>query len=297
MDYQQFVDVVKKKVSVGIGDHVTVTVCESIKNNSRKRIGVTIGDGKLHVSPTIYLEEYYTQYQRGKSPDDIASEIRKLYEKMEVTSFDSSLVDHYEGVRERILYKVIHRERNAELLENIPYLNFLDLAVVFYVMVAENARGSVTMLIYNHHLERWQVDPHQMYEDSQKNTERLLPPEFKTMNDAIVELLDIETKEHNEEYQQQEDHMYILTNCSKSFGAATILYSGLLEKVGKELKEDYYVLPSSIHEVIIIPESRSPEKADLNEMVSDMNRTQVEPEEVLSDQVYYYNRKVKKLTL
>ena len=90
--------------------------------------------------------------------------------------------------------------------------------------------------------------------------------------------------------------MFVLTNSFRSLGAACILYDELLTQLGNFLKENYYILPSSIHEVIIIPESQAPNKDTLNEMVQEVNETQVEPEDVLSDHVYFYNCEKKELT-
>ena len=94
---------------------------------------------------------------------------------------------------------------------------------------------------------------------------------------------------------QSDDIMFVLTNSLRSFGAICILYEDVLFHIGNLLRENYYILPSSIHEVIIIPESQAPCKETLNEMITEINETQVEIEDVLSDHVYYYNREKKEL--
>ena len=100
-----------------------------------------------------------------------------------------------------------------------------------------------------------------------------------------------------DEGEEEEESLYVLSNKLRSFGAASMLYEGILEKVGQKLGENYYILPSSIHEVIVVPESKSPVKQDLEEMVREINETQVEEEEVLSDRVYYFSRKENRLFL
>ena len=89
--------------------------------------------------------------------------------------------------------------------------------------------------------------------------------------------------------------MYVLSNNQRNYGAVSILYEGLLKDIGERLQEDYYVLPSSVHEVIIVPESNSPGQEELEHMIVEINETQVEPEEVLSDRAYYYSRKEARL--
>ena len=118
----------------------------------------------------------------------------------------------------------------------------------------------------------------------------LLPDEFQTMRAVIEELTGMEET-------GKEDRMYILSNEIRSYGAAAILYEGRLEKIGDYLKENYYVLPSSVHEVIIVPESEAPGQAELSRLVKEINETQVDPEEVLSNHAYYYDRKQKKLRI
>ena len=123
-----------------------------------------------------------------------------------------------------------------------------------------------------------------------ENTGKLLPYELKTMKAVIQELTDTESED-------KEDVMYVLSNRSRSYGAAAILYKGRLEGIGEYLKEDYYVLPSSVHEVIIIPQSAAPGQEELSDLVTEINTTQVDAEEVLSNHAYYYDRKKKKLLM
>ena len=94
---------------------------------------------------------------------------------------------------------------------------------------------------------------------------------------------------------EKQDVMYVLTNSLRNYGAACLFYPHVLEMVGEMLKEDYYVLPSSVHEVIIVPESKALDADEMSEMVVEINETQVEPEEVLSDHAYFYQRDSKKL--
>ena len=130
-----------------------------------------------------------------------------------------------------------------------------------------------------------------LHQTAFSNIKTLLPAELKTMNVVIHELLEEPFDE------SEEDCMYVLTNPIRTFGAACILYEGVLEDIGNQLNENFYILPSSIHEVIIVPESKSPNRVELEEMIHEINETQVAVEEVLSDKAYYYSRKEKRLIL
>ena len=141
-------------------------------------------------------------------------------------------------------------------------------------------------------VKMWGVEKERIYNIAHQNTKRLLPPEFQTMRSVVAELLGEETND-----QEGEDFMYVLTNEIRSFGAACILYDKVLEDIGNQLGENYYVLPSSVHEVIIVPESKSPNRIDLEDMIEEINDTQVEEEEILSYRAYYFSRKENRLIL
>ena len=101
----------------------------------------------------------------------------------------------------------------------------------------------------------------------------------------------------NVEEEDKEDVMYVLSNRLRSYGAAVILYEDRLEEIGEYLGENYYVLPSSVHEMIIIAESAAPGQEELSDLVTEINTTQVDAEEVLSNHAYYYDRKKRKLQM
>ena len=184
----------------------------------------------------------------------------------------------------------MNQEANKDLLKEVPYEAYLDMAIVFYVLLEVNTYGMASMLIKDEHLAMWNVTAEEICRRAYENTGKLLPYELKTMKAVIQELTDTESE-------NKEDVMYVLSNRSRSYGAAAILYKGRLEGIGEYLKEDYYVLPSSVHEVIIIPQSAAPGQEELSDLVTEINTTQVDAEEVLSNHAYYYDRKKKKLLM
>ncbi|MEG0721301.1 MAG: DUF5688 family protein [Lachnospiraceae bacterium] len=206
-------------------------------------------------------------------------------------SWEGKYVRDFEKVKKQVVYKVINYKKNAELLNEIPYVGFLDLAVVFYVLLELNQHGTATMTIRNEHLKGWGVSREELLKVAQENTVRLLPAEFKTMKTVLEEMLTLNIAEDTEDY------MYVLSNPMKNFGACCILYDGILEKIGNRLGGNYYILPSSVHEVIIIPENQSPGKKELRIMITEINETQVAEEEILSNVPYYYVREKKQLFL
>lgn len=286
MNYQQFVGVVEEKVRQAMPDGTSVYVHKTMKNNGTSRVGLTVTEEDINISPTIYLEEYFEKFQKKESLESIVQHILSVYRDVRVEhSWETEQLKDYESMKEKIVYKLIHAEKNKELLENVPHIPYLDLAVVFYALLEIHLSGTATLLITNDILKLWGVQTVQIYRDAVWNTPRLLAPEFQTMRDVIADILGETNREEGD------DFLYVLTNRLRSFGAACMLYEHVLEDIGNQLGENFYVIPSSVHEVLIVPESKSPNRSDLEEMIEEINDTQVAEEEILSYRAYYFNRK------
>lgn len=296
MNYQQFIEAVERRVKEKIKGNETITVYihTAVKNNGKERKGITVSEKGIHISPTIYLEEYFQQFQEGKPIEKIVEKILQLYEEVKCSHpCEESLLQNYEELKGKFACKLIHRGKNEKLLNDIPYVPWMDLAIVVFVLLEVSPYGTATVLVRKEHLEIWGLTEAQLFDEAKKNTPILLPYQFCPMRKLLREICPYAVDEGEEE----EESLYVLSNKLRSFGAASMLYEGILEKVGQKLGENYYILPSSIHEVIVVPESKSPVKQDLEEMVREINETQVEEEEVLSDRVYYFSRKENRLFL
>lgn len=296
MNYQQFIEEVERRVKEKIKGNETITVYihTAVKNNGKERKGITVSEKGIHISPTIYLEEYFQQFQEGKPIEKIVEKILQLYEEVKCSHpCEESLLQNYEELKGKFACKLIHRGKNEKLLNDIPYVPWMDLAIVAFVLLEVSPYGTATVLVRKEHLEIWGLTEAQLFDEAKKNTPILLPYQFCPMRKLLREICPYAVDEGEEE----KESLYVLSNKLRSFGAASMLYEGILEKVGQKLGENYYILPSSIHEVIVVPESKSPVKQDLEEMVREINETQVEEEEVLSDRVYYFSRKENRLFL
>ncbi len=295
MNYNEFVSAIKNEIEHLVGRDMRVELHTTMKNNGRERIGLALREEGINVAPAIYLEEYYSMWKEGKSIKKIAYDIMKLYRRVRVCQpWDAHEYCKYESVRDKVACKLINYEKNKELLRDTPHIQYLDLAIVFYLLVDVVEYETTTMLIKCTHKEMWQVTLEELYQDAMENAELLLPSCFQTMSSVIHELIEDDiAMDGYEEYEvaSREERMYVLSNRERSFGAACILNKKKLEMIGDLLDENFYILPSSIHEVIIIPVSKAPERQEIDEMIDEINRTQVIEEEVLSSHCYYYERK------
>lgn len=292
MNYQQFVVTLKEKVALSLGAGMNLQIHTTLKNNGKERVGLSISDKQINIYPTIYLEEYYKQFQNGNSIDSIAESILDVYHEVKFEhSWQIDSIKDFSFIQSKITYKLIHTQKNTVLLQTMPHISYLDLAIVFYILFDVDDCGSATIPITNQLMGLWNTDIDELHRIATQNSPKLLPASFKPMRAVIEDLLEGSC----DETIYEDDIMFVLSNPLRSFGAACILYDGILEQIAGQLDENYYILPSSIHEVIIVPESKSPTKEHLCDMVREINETQVDVEEVLSDCVYYYDFDAKAL--
>lgn len=287
MTYVQFIEAIEKKIKKEVTEEKRVSIHTNMKNNGVKKRGIMITEEGINISPTIYLEEYYKQFLCGRTQDAIVKDILELYEKIRFQDSwkDGEKLKEYDQIKDKIVYRVIGRAANQELLREVPYKEYQDLAIVYYVALEVDEYGIASMLVKNEHLKMWKIREEDLYYHACRNTQEIFPCEFMQMKKILEELLGFEEEEG------PGGQMYILSNEMRNYGAAALLYPDRLRMAGEVIGENYYILPSSVHEVILVAESEAPEKEELEALVKEMNETQVEEEEVLSNQVYYYDRK------
>ncbi|MGL6202312.1 MAG: DUF5688 family protein [Lachnospiraceae bacterium] len=291
MNFNIFISTVKKEIERRMSGEVTLRVCKAIKNNGVEKTGLAFQKEEERLSPTIYMEEYYQQFEDGMAMEEVIVSILNLYHEIRYTpDWDAAGIESFEQIKSLIAYRLIGREKNLELLEEVPHRDYLDMAVVYYLLLEVGSHGSATMMIRNEHLEMWQVTQEEIFRYAAENTARLLPAEFKSMETVLKELELQDQVEEAAECETEEGSMYVLSNEIRSFGASVILYDQMLQNLADKIKESFYVLPSSVHEVIIVPESKSMESVELEAMVTEINETQVEDEEILSNRVYFYDK-------
>ena len=292
MTYDNFITEVHRLIENRLPATAEAHIRRIQKNNNKFFDGLVISDSCSNVSPTIYLEGYYQEYyKKGVSVDEIADLVFAQYEEARLSEpIDVSFFSDFENLKDRIIFRVVNRERNENLLERIPHIDYLDLAVTFLCLLSMGEASDSTILIYNSHLELWGVDTDTLFSLAKKNTPRLFAWELASMHDILSEM----AMPQEDLIPSPEDlafPMYVLTNRIRLHGASCILYEDLLSSLSGKLKDDFYIIPSSIHEVLLVPHTAVGERKDLDTLVCEVNATQVPEEEILSDHAYLYSRK------
>lgn len=307
MEFTSFKTLVRDEVAKRTGEQFHVRINDVTKNNGVVLSGITMLQDDNNISPTIYLNKYYEAYENGDiTLRCIVDEVLDTYERNKVNqSVDMRFFMNYERIKDRIIFKLIHAERNKELLKDIPHIRYLDFAVVFQCLISDEMFGNATIMIHNAHLKIWEITENELYEKAIKNTPVLQRYDIKTMKDVLCEMMLLEEMEGKEilnkneyiEDLQDATPMYVLSNRTKVQGASCILYPNILKDFASAVKSDFYILPSSVHEVILLPAQGDEDKEGLKRMVCEVNETQVEREEVLSDSVYYYSQEKGELSI
>ncbi len=290
--YQNFLKKLVNGLSRHYGEQYKIKITQVKKNNGILYCGLTITYEDSNISPTIYMEELYQSYLDGEPLSDIMQQIVGVYERCKIEgTVDTQFLCDFEQVRDRVAYKLIGYEANRELLRETPHVPFLDMAIVCYIRLIHDRLGNTSVLVNNRTCHMWGIDKKELLALAEKNTPCILPAD-------LVDLRQEVKRATGESYEEREDaYMYLLTNRQRQYGAGCILYPKILADFAARTGKDFYILPCSVHEVILVPERRGLEAWGFREIVRSINRTQVYPEEVLTDSVYFYDRKKEKILI
>lgn len=294
MDIREFAELIIENLEGKIPSVAAITYKSVLRNNSVELTGLLFRDKERNVTPTIYLEPYFERYEQGMELDEIIERIVQLYGDASFEyNLDVEQIKNWEIAKKKVAYKLINTKRNQELLADVPHKEYLDLSIVFYLCMC-NGEGSV--LIHNNHCEMWGIDVDDLWQMANQNTPFLKPARFMSMACVLEEMME-EVDEQIQKALEEKCGMYVLSNESKVMGAAVILYPEKLKTIAEYLNESFYVLPSSIHECLVLKASNVESAEQLAEMVNEVNATSLEPDEVLGDHAYYFSREEGKLSI
>ena len=187
--------------------------------------------------------------------------------------------------------KLVNTEKNRAFLETVPHIPFQDLSIVYFYFMGNAGNRFMDMPVNDDLIRRWGVDTLTLHQQAMANYNRLLPIKFGSLNQLLLErgLLDKEDSAVLSDDGWSEA-LYYLTNEFSAGGAVLMTCKNLMDKIADFLGEDFYILPSSTHEVLLLPESKAPSKEELDQIVQEVNQEALEPEDYLSDHAYYYSR-------
>lgn len=308
MVYESFLETIKQSLKERLGSEYTLSIQPITKNNGLSLDGICIGRTGEKAAPTIYLNQFYNCHMEGVPLDEIINDILLLYQTNklpdEVHLNDLTSPDH---IKSRVIYRLINESANQAQLSQIPHISYpaLDLCLVFSIYVHEAQDNLLTALILNSHLKTWNLSFGELQEAAKLNTPRLFPARIRSLSEVIK---DIAIKSSQDEISDDElldffdteplsPPMYVLSNHTGISGAACMFYEGILKDFAACTDSDLIILPSSIHEVLIIPNSKNVSIEELAETVFVINQEEVPVEDRLSNHIYFYSRSTDQLSV
>ncbi len=294
MEFTDFTELVRNEVEKRTGDGHSVRLVTINKNNGIVLNGITVLNPNCNISPTIYLNDFYDKYQDGTCTIGmITNNIMDIYDRNKLSeSIDMDDFFNYEAIKHSIAYKLINTEKNRALLEDIPHVPFHDLSIVFECLVTQKNMVNASVLIRNAHMEYWNIGVEELHKTAAINTPFLRKCDIKNIEEmlaCVTGMLDFGGF-------CSDFPMYVLSNKREIHGAACILYPNLLGDLSKASQSDLFIIPSSIHETLIMPDANPALAEPIKEMIREINKTLIE-EEVLSDNLYIYERHTDELRM
>lgn len=301
MEKDVFYEEMRKELEERLPEHIRregkPVLREFCKNNDTVLHGILIPREHGGASPIVYVDKAYEMHRRGTPKEVVSEAITQAFCK----EWEEALAEkipslEYENIRDKIFYRIVDRKTNRKKLSEMKYsLAECGFAKIYSIAVSET--GSIP--ITNKLAENFSYDPQRIYDDAEKNTPKLFPESFKDIGEILKEFSfgkDMQTEQGMDMMAGDESGMmYILSNRSGANGAAALFYPGVKERIAKKLEDSYYVIPSSAHEVMIIPCRNGVTEENLENTLRELNPVVCSKAEVLSDRIMKYDKEREKL--
>ena len=303
MDYELFKDVVAEKFLSYMpkgyqGMEVKVVPVEKV-NRKLDGLNLWMQDREGMASPTIYIKDIYEEYLKTGDVQEClqnaADALDRVFREEPIPPLD------LRNAKDNIIFQLVNTIQNEDMLQKMPHREFQDLSIIYRWAVGVNDKGISSAVIHDGLAKELGMDEEQLFKAAAENTRRILPPVIKSMNEVIREMFladgmppsmaDLMIGE-----MAPQQTLWVITNEFGTNGAVSMLYEDKLHGLAENLESDLYIMPSSVHEVIAVSvEMGEPE--ELAGMVAEINMSQVELGERLSNQVYHYDKDLRKVTL
>ncbi len=304
MKYQDFCETMKATVQSVLGDYYNVRLVQTDILNGLTLMSLVILKKEESIAPNNYLEPFYSEFQVNSQIDLTADRIINKYRSI---GTEDGLADlpftNYDAISDRLFCKLINYDLNQSILTNAPHLKFMDLAIVFCILVKNDGNGFASVTVKNELMDQWAITVEELYEKALENTPILFKATVQPMEDVIRGILGDENPLIEEDNSMDEflsdalsdqqlscsnSSMFVAGNKYGLSGASWLLQRNELHALSHKLSSSLYILPSSVHELIVVPCSDRISKNALFSMVQEVNSSQVAPEEFLSNNVYLY---------
>lgn len=288
MDYEQFkatfaedlkTNLQKQEIEVDVSEHYIEKL-----NDSYDALSVTPKGSSIGVNAN--LDEIFHAVERGRDYSEVLSgvteSLKGSFEHM--PKLQVSDLTNYAEMKNKLAMEVVSAERNAGMLQNVPHEQMEDIAVVYRLVLDSSKDASSTVLVTNDLMDKFGITHEQLHNDAMKNAPLIRPAEIKGMEETLNEMQGGPVLEPD-----PDEILFVAGVPDQSHGAAVIAYPNFFEDAAEKLGGDYFIIPSSIHEVLLVKDTGEMNARDLEAMIKEVNATEVAPEDVLTDHAYHYD--------
>ncbi len=302
MEYQAFLKAVTEFVTAVLPRDYFITVYPVRKNNNYIWDAFVVKGGEF--SPAVYVLPYYEQYKNGVSLSKIQIEIAKIFQEVCVHPKEQmNTLLHYHYVRSKIVYRLVNYKSNDKWLKGVPHRLFLDMAIVYYIVIDHPNNEWSSTLVTNQIQQIWKKTESELYQIAKRNTPEIFPPVVNRLSALMKQLqkLDQETAFSLTDYvkgkQSEDREMYIISNQANFYGAACICYSNIWDELASQENTDLAVTTLSVHELIAVPFQKYDTWELFRETAKRTYDTIPIPTERLTASVYRFSKRTGKFSL
>ena len=306
ISFRQFVECMRKEQEKKFKGRLAIEVERVKENNGVLVTGLVGKKSEDKEGIMVYLDSYYDAFKEGVELEQLSEDIYDMFNTYEKPDFPLEELGDFEQVKDKIFYKLVNYDKNLEMLKEVPHVPYLDLALTFHVLAGRDEKGQSICPVRHKDRMNWGQDIGALYELAQENTPNLFPVSLCSMGWLMENIL----KESQEKCgwpgldkflsYKINSPLYILSNQSGIYGAAAVLYENVLKDFAFMEECDLVLLPSSIHEFLLLPYKNITGPFDIDktrEMVEHINRVDVPKTDILSDNVYLYDREKDKISI
>lgn len=299
MNFDEFKEELKREVGKelyekGLGECELETKTVNKMNTSYEAL--TIKPESADVGISLNVDELYQKYDNGSSFATLVKQAAEMAASRleDAPNFDINSFYDYDKMKQTLSMEIVSAERNAELLESVPHKDIEDMAVV-YRFIVSNSGGEVgSVLVTNQMLDNYGISAAQLHEDAIKNAPEIKPLVIQGMGEVLANRMGVDDLEAlGLNIPPEQEQMFVATVEGNVHGAGVIAYEDFMEKASERVGGSFFILPSSIHEILIIPDNGQFDLGTLENMVREVNATTVDPVDKLTDSVYHYDSEEK----
>ena len=295
MDFETFKEELREDMEKALyertGTEHSVNL-QTVEKMNETYEALTIKPENSDIGVNINANELFRAYSDGMDYDRLVDgAVNKARDALENSpNFNIEAFKDYDKMKETLAMEVVSAERNADLLTTVPHKDMEDMAVVYRFVISTGVGESGSVLVTNKMLDEYGITPEQLHADAMKNAPEVRPMEIKGMGEVLAEQMGIENAEMlGFAIPPEQDQMLVASVKGNVHGAGVLAYEDFMDKASDRVGGSFFILPSSIHEILIIPDNGQFDLKSLENMVREVNATTVDPVDKLTDNVYHYD--------